>query len=66
MGGGIIEVGIGVGLLRQSPGLRVKVLEAESVLAVHGSSRISGVLHAFFSAHPTLSRQSRPDLATRC
>lgn len=52
VGGGIVGLGIGVGLLRQSPGLRVKVLEAENVLAVHGSGRNSGVLHAGFYYSP--------------
>jgi len=52
VGGGIVGLGIGVGLLRQSPGLRVKVLEAENALAVHGSGRNSGVLHAGFYYSP--------------
>ena len=52
VGGGIVGLGIGVGLLRQSPDLRVKVLEAENALAVHGSGRNSGVLHAGFYYSP--------------
>lgn len=52
IGGGIVGLGIGVGLLRQSPSLRVKVLEAEERLAVHGSGRNSGVLHAGFYYSP--------------
>lgn len=52
VGGGIVGLGIGVGLLRQSPDLRVRVLEAENALAVHGSGRNSGVLHAGFYYSP--------------
>lgn len=52
VGGGIVGLGIGVGLLRQSPTMRVRVLEAENALAVHGSGRNSGVLHAGFYYSP--------------
>lgn len=52
VGGGIVGLGIGVGLLRQEPDLRVTVLEAENALAVHGSGRNSGVLHAGFYYSP--------------
>lgn len=52
VGGGIVGLGIGVGLLRQSPGLRVTVLESENELARHGSGRNSGVLHAGFYYSP--------------
>lgn len=52
IGGGIVGLGIGVGLLRQSPQLRVTILEAENKLAAHGSGRNSGVLHAGFYYSP--------------
>jgi L-2-hydroxyglutarate oxidase LhgO len=52
VGGGIVGLGIGVGLLRQATDLRVTVLEAENALAVHGSGRNSGVLHAGFYYSP--------------
>lgn len=52
IGGGIVGLGIGVGLLRRAPNIRVTVLEAEAQLAVHGSGRNSGVLHAGFYYSP--------------
>lgn len=52
VGGGIVGLGIGVGLLKINPTLRVTVLESEDVLARHGSGRNSGVLHAGFYYSP--------------
>ncbi len=52
IGGGIVGLGIGVGLLRRAPSLRVTVFEAETQLAMHGSGRNSGVLHAGFYYSP--------------
>ena len=52
VGGGIVGLGIGVGLLRLHPTLSVKVLESEFSLAMHGSGRNSGVLHAGFYYSP--------------
>ena len=52
VGGGIVGLGIGVGLLRTDPTLRVTVLESENALAQHGSGRNSGVLHAGFYYSP--------------
>lgn len=52
VGGGIVGLGIGVGLLKIDPTLRVTVLESEDVLARHGSGRNSGVLHAGFYYSP--------------
>lgn len=52
VGGGIVGLGIGVGLLRLDPTLGVKVLESEFSLAMHGSGRNSGVLHAGFYYSP--------------
>jgi L-2-hydroxyglutarate oxidase LhgO len=52
VGGGIVGLGIGVGLLRLNPKLSVKVLESEHNLAMHGSGRNSGVLHAGFYYSP--------------
>lgn len=51
VGGGVVGLGIGIGLLRG--GVRsVKILESEDSLAVHGSGRNSGVLHAGFYYSP--------------
>lgn len=52
VGGGIVGLGIGVGLLRARPGLKVVVLESEQRLAMHGSGRNSGVLHSGFYYSP--------------
>lgn len=52
VGGGIVGLGIGVGLLREKPGLNVTVLEAEEKHTLHGSGRNSGVLHAGFYYSP--------------
>jgi (S)-2-hydroxyglutarate dehydrogenase len=52
VGGGIVGLGIGIGLLRQSSKRKVVVLETESELAQHGSGRNSGVLHAGFYYTP--------------
>jgi L-2-hydroxyglutarate oxidase LhgO len=48
VGGGIVGLGIGVGLLKEDSRLRVVVLESGHELAMHGSGRNSGVLHAGF------------------
>jgi L-2-hydroxyglutarate oxidase LhgO len=52
VGGGIVGLGIGVGLLKQDSRLRVVVLESGHELAMHGSGRNSGVLHAGFYYSP--------------
>jgi L-2-hydroxyglutarate oxidase LhgO len=52
VGGGIVGLGIGVGLLKEDSRLRVVVLESGHELAMHGSGRNSGVLHAGFYYSP--------------
>jgi (S)-2-hydroxyglutarate dehydrogenase len=52
IGGGVVGLGLGIALLRKRPELRVVVLEAETQLALHGSGRNSGVLHAGFYYSP--------------
>ena len=52
VGGGIVGLGIGVGLLKSDSRLRVIVLESGHELAMHGSGRNSGVLHAGFYYSP--------------
>lgn len=52
VGGGIVALGLGIALLRKRPELKVVVLEAENKLALHGSGRNSGVLHAGFYYSP--------------
>ena len=71
VGGGIVGLGIGVGLLRARPGLKVVVLESEQRLALHGSGRNSGVLHAGFYYSPDslkarLTRQGNELLRKMC
>ncbi|MBA3544393.1 MAG: L-2-hydroxyglutarate oxidase [Chthoniobacterales bacterium] len=46
IGGGIVGLSVGTMLLRKQPGLRLVVLEKESVLAFHQSGRNSGVIHS--------------------
>ena len=52
IGAGIVGLGIGVGLLRLQPKTRVLILESETELALHGSGRNSGVIHAGFYYPP--------------
>ena len=52
IGGGVVGLGIGVGLLRSDPSLKVIVFESGNELALHGSGRNSGVLHAGFYYSP--------------
>lgn len=46
IGGGLVGLGAAYQLLRARPGLRVVVLEKESVVARHQSTRNSGVIHS--------------------
>lgn len=52
VGGGVVGLGIGIGLLRSDPSLKVIVFESGNELALHGSGRNSGVLHAGFYYSP--------------
>ena len=52
IGAGVVGLGIGVALLRSNPSLKVSILESEPKLALHGSGRNSGVLHAGFYYSP--------------
>ena len=52
IGGGIVGLGIGVALQQKQPKTKVIILEAEQQLALHGSGRNSGVLHAGFYYSP--------------
>lgn len=46
IGGGIVGLATAMALLRQRPGLRVVVLEAENRLAAHQTGNNSGVIHS--------------------
>ena len=52
IGAGVVGLGIGVALLRSNSSLKVSILESEPKLALHGSGRNSGVLHAGFYYSP--------------
>ncbi len=52
LGGGIVGLATGVALLQSKPGLKVIIVEKESLIASHASGRNSGVLHAGFYYSP--------------
>lgn len=46
IGGGIVGLATALQLLRRNPGLKLRVLEKENILAAHQTSHNSGVIHS--------------------
>lgn len=71
VGGGIVGMATAMALVRRSPGLRIRVLEAESRLAPHQTGNNSGVIHSGLYYKPgslkaTLCRSGREALVAFC
>jgi L-2-hydroxyglutarate oxidase len=71
IGGGIVGVATAMALVRRSPGLKVRVLEAESRLAPHQTGNNSGVIHSGLYYKPgslkaVLCRSGRDALVAFC
>jgi len=58
VGGGVIGLATAHQILKRQPGLQVVVLEKESAVATHASTRNSGVLHAGFYYSPDSMKAS--------
>ena len=58
VGGGVIGLATAHQILKAQPGLQVAVLEKESAVATHASTRNSGVLHAGFYYSPDSMKAS--------
>ena len=58
VGGGVIGLATAHQILKRQPGLKVVVLEKESAVATHASTRNSGVLHAGFYYSPDSMKAS--------
>jgi L-2-hydroxyglutarate oxidase LhgO len=52
IGGGVVGLSIGISLLKSRPGLKIFIVEKETKVGLHASSRNSGVLHAGFYYSP--------------
>ncbi|WP_224998918.1 L-2-hydroxyglutarate oxidase [Cesiribacter sp. SM1] len=46
IGGGIVGLATGLQLLRRNPGLQLRILEKENILAAHQTGHNSGVIHS--------------------